>query len=225
MSLTNRQWQFTDDVTVNINIGTPAITQQITILNKVTVATPLFHTVLEKWYINEADFLLIQANQEYLFIEDEGTGVFTNYFLGFIVNAAPITQDDDGYYIFELYLDTGSATFLTGSNLVWILAPSVSETITDITYLSERWRRYEHTEEIRYIDSLARVYHDTVKDGAYKISGTVQGFINPLELATFTFITGRKFVVANSTISIDKAETRIDLVEAIKENVTDYVAE
>lgn len=226
MDITNRQWLFTDDVTVNITTGTPALTHEIAIRSKIVNDAPQFSIMLIKWYISTDDYLLIRDNPGYLYIEFESSGVFTNYVLPGLSGAAPVSFDEGGWYLWELIAGLEYAAgpiWLFDNNKVWILAPSTGETITDIRYLRERWRRYEQTEEIRYIDALARIYHDTVKVGAYKISGIVKGFINPLELATFTFINGRKFIVTNNTIAIDKAETNIELVEAIKENVTDYV--
>jgi hypothetical protein len=103
---------------------------------------------------------------------------------------------------------------------------SQSETITvtdDTRYLRERWRRYEHTEVIRYTEALARIYHDTVKDYSFKISGVGLGFYNPLELFNFKFIDGKQFMITNCSVDIDLNETTLDLVETSKNNVTDYV--
>lgn len=228
MDITNRQWLFTDDVVVNINIDNPALTQEFTIIDKVLIDTPFYSIGYVKWYISYEDFLIIQANPLALYIQFESDSSYSNYILPGLDGQAPISQDAGGYFVWEVYAGpgyAGGAIWLFDNNKIWILVAESTENITDTHYLREKWRRYEIDETIRYIDALARIYHDTVNEAAFKVSGDVLGFINPLELGSFFFIEGKTFVITNNTIKFGQgnAATTVELVEATKYNVTDYV--
>lgn len=227
MDLTNRQYLFTDDVTYSNIVVTPTVSQQIEILSTNIEVYAIASWVY--WYISEAAFNLILEHPDDVYLKyADGSLHAWNVTPGTFTT---VGSGDGQFWIWNIWLTTGpyataEPAFLVDGREVWVMAPEVSTLNTDVRYLRERWRRYEHpTEEIRFTEALARVYHDTVLNAAYKISGVPQGFLNPLELATFTFIEGKKFVITNHINGIDQNITTVDVVEATKHNVTDYVAE
>ena len=226
MDITNRQYLFTDDVTFSETLVTPATTQQLPILE--FYEQPYYLDGVLMWTIqltivSKASYDLIQAFPDDAYIKRLATGEFVKTYI-----IAGSSQLPDGRYygMWAMYLEgqTAPSDFLVEGDEIWIMQPTSSIEITDDTrYLRERWRRYEHTETIRYTEALARIYHDTVKDYSFKINGVVMGFYNPLELLNFKFIDGRQFMITNCSVDIDLNETTLDLVETTKNNVTDYV--
>tara|TARA_B110000037_G_scaffold221947_1_gene294745 strand:- start:397 stop:2655 length:2259 start_codon:yes stop_codon:yes gene_type:complete len=236
MSISNRRFLFTDDVVVSVDVSDAGFTNEIEVLSSETRVGIIGTTIVlysHYWYISEADFNKINTaedNDVYFYVG--ATGVYYNAAewsqqLFFDSWAAWTTDLGDGRFAF--YEITDSATpdpvRLIEGNSFSVMRKSTSETITNLDYLTERWRRYEHSEDIRFTEALARVYHDTAGMAAFKINGTAEGFINPLEMILFTFINGKKFVIGNSAISIDLSTTTLELIEATKSNVEDYVTE
>lgn len=93
-------------------------------------------------------------------------------------------------------------------------------------FAAEKWKRYDvASESLRYVDALARVYHDAVKNPRFVISGTSLGLVTPLDLLSFDYKGQRNYQSTRLEINYSTGKTIADWVEVTQENVTDYAAE
>lgn len=127
---------------------------------------------------------------------------------------------DNGRFFFRMLFI--NSTPITSSEDVFIYLPASSVLEDDKRYLRERWKRYGQAEEIRFLDALNRVYHDTVKDPMQKLDGEVYGIVNPLNIFTFTFNGIKNYAATSLAINLSDGKTQVTLIDQNTEIVNDY---
>lgn len=223
MNISKKPILINDAVTwAGLTVSTPEETTEIVMLDYISTeydegAGAIEYDVII--LISEADYNLILTDPNKLYKQKTGSSTW--------YQVSP--------YLYNMYLSSGygyitmfgiASEIVLATDTLYFRVPAENYTITDKRYLRERWQRYEQpTEEIRYIDALARIYHDAVKDPVLKVDGDLYGIHLPLDVIAFDYISTRNYLLSNLEIDLTKGMTVGTIIEQINENVTDYIIE
>ena len=154
--------------------------------------------------INNLDKVYIYRGGTYTLITESEFTIFT----------------DNGRFFFRMLFVDGTPIIESEDVFIYTAASSYLE--TDKRYLRERWKRYGQTEEIRFLEALNRVIHDTVKNPLQKLSGSILGIIGPLNKLTFSFNGNKNYIPVSIDIDLSNGNTNITAIDQTTEIVTDY---
>ncbi|MFD0762978.1 hypothetical protein ACFQZW_12880 [Lutibacter aestuarii] len=170
----------------------------------------VWETVL---YISEATYQYLNKNRENIYVKRVATGNFellTDFYLynndvrGYVLtqyNAAePILQEDEIY--------------------VKIIETTITE--TDDSYLRASWKRVGYTENVSYIEAMARMYHSTVQALKFKIEGSVFGLVTPLDILQFRYLAVKNYNALDVTLKLDIGMSSVIMIESVNKQINDY---
>jgi hypothetical protein len=129
-------------------------------------------------------------------------------------------QDNDlrGYVLVQYNV----AVPIASTDTLGILFTSEDVTVTNRNYLLNAWKRYGQTENITYLDALARSYNDVTANPIKMIEGTVLGLYGPLDLLEYLYQNPETYQPIRLDLNLTQGKTDITMIECLNEIVIDY---
>ena len=207
-----------------VTINHPVVEYQINTLaytHNVTTVTGGYTFTITQWELSKEDYEALKImDKAFIKIKRAGSYITINFDFAFTTTASNVYPIK--YYLTFFAFGSVSAPFLATDEL-WIYKAAFTETLTDKRYLRDKWARFETTENLKYEEVLARIYHDALKENSVVINGSLFGIKLPLNMLNFNFIALRNLMLTKLTINFADGMTNVTLVEQNQENVTDYV--
>ena len=238
MNLTNRRWLIDSDIEVETEFNDP----QETILIEQTYYERIGVEIVPgsgniSWYniyygVTLQGYSLINDPNTALFVKKEGSSTLeplTNVMVTTMGNL--ITNGNyTGYILYQVdnpNINIPGDYKLKAGDQIYVQTGTVQNYQVDyIEHALERWRRFEHPdEEIRFLECINRMYHDTVKERRFIFTGTLEGLLGPLDILSFEYHQPLNYVPIKLNINLSKGRTEVSLTQNTHQNVIDYVAE
>lgn len=234
MALTNRQFVIDSSTPLVFGVSNPEDAIQVERLFFDVISVNTWFNVLETAYygISFEVFQLLYQPTTHLYIRKAGATQLqrlTNFSISSNFTAPGGAYSGSVIYQVESQnYQIPDAIRIEQFDTLYIKTNQL-ENYTEADYAEfafEKWRRYDVPNETeRYIECLARLYHDAVKDPRFVINGTFLGFASPLDLLSFDYKGQRNYQSTRLELDFTKGTTQADWVEVTHDNVIDYAAE
>ena len=163
--------------------------------------------------LNEVSYNYLNKYRENIYIKRAATGDFellTDYFL--------YENNVRGYVLTQV----DAVSPILEADELYVRIPSQTITETNRNYLRAAWKRFNVTENVAYLDALARVYHSTIKSTKFKIEGNVFGLITPLDILQFNYLNAKNYNAVTLDLNLSEGQTQVTLIESVNKEITDY---
>jgi len=115
-----------------------------------------------------------------------------------------------------------TGVFMEETDTIYLKLGTTASNLSYPSYWLDKWKRYDIEENKQYYEVLNSMYHDLLFEYNFKVNGSVQALVGPLDIIDFSFKGIKQYYPTNLQLDLTEGVSTITMVEIKNQNVTDY---
>jgi len=115
-----------------------------------------------------------------------------------------------------------TGVFMEETDTIYLKLGTTASNLSYPSYWLDKWKRYDIEENKQYYEVLNSMYHDLLFEYNFKVNGSVQALVGPLDIINFSFKGIKQYYPTNLQIDLTEGISTVTMVEIKNEKVIDY---